>query len=757
MAEKVTNWSRVITTSETTNVDACLRAYYSIKQRGANYIIVDIDICSSTAAPGVSTPNYWSSNGMWVKFNGMSRKLNPYVRQNRQTQYASTQSTSRRANSDYWQRGVKLSAAANATSINISVGLSNYLWAEGNYTFVPLTLNIPVGYTNNKSNGNPVIQGGYRKGSSFTATWKPFIAGTNNSIQSYEVLIDSSADKTNWTTSKFSVGRNTTFTYKIPSTDSPSTYYRMRVRGVGTNGPDQYTGYSNVVQKYGILQKPVLGTDSQGFVNGQINFEISEVSRVNQLPILYGYTLYNDTNIIYDSTLSSKRLYSISLEPYIGKQIRVQPKVKDSLSELVRGDSTSLYVWKNYNSGAVNVLDEENIVNLSLFIDKSDLDGKTSLSYNPKQKENIEIFIKINDSEEIKLQEFQRGLGQTTHIKDFFDLIFNREGLDIRAYEEVIDFKLRVSYELVGVTKADDVEVNFQCESIVLEGTNIQGTEQCGYTLDGRAIISDDIYFSSVQKPYQNIEEQYTFYATNDESYELRVKEKKLSSGNNIAVKLDWKNIPTGLSGLVFVSYYLKSKKRSYLLKEEAALTLNEALVLFCKPVVDSPLITITSKKEINEYRFNFELPKDHAYFLLNMELRNDQGQLFFIEEPFGDDILYDLIKFNYDFAYTFDLKDRTDRNYWIDNLKVFLDAKEKTPALIETIKEQDSVKINNNTKENYYIVFTFKEVYSSTIDKTNLSLELTSKEIKLQLKESMDLRFLPDFPVGAYMDILKK
>lgn len=119
------------------NVTAELKVYYNVVTRTAANVTIDIDV-------GVHYPDSWSSNGCWVKVDGVSRSCNPNHVTGQRYWYASSQGNSRSA---YWKR-VTLSAAAANTSVSLPVGFSNTAYAAGTFQTKNFTLTIPIGNTN---------------------------------------------------------------------------------------------------------------------------------------------------------------------------------------------------------------------------------------------------------------------------------------------------------------------------------------------------------------------------------------------------------------------------------------------------------------------------------------------------------------------------------------------------------------------------------------------------------------------------------
>lgn len=133
MAEQSTSLTSSVSTRS--NVPYQLQLFYNVTKRTATEVVMDIDV-------HVHYPNEWSSNGAWVMIDGARKNLNPNHTRGSWDWYASSQGTSRSVG-DYWMKGKRFSASVARTSINISVGFSNYQWAAGEYHFQPIAVPIP--------------------------------------------------------------------------------------------------------------------------------------------------------------------------------------------------------------------------------------------------------------------------------------------------------------------------------------------------------------------------------------------------------------------------------------------------------------------------------------------------------------------------------------------------------------------------------------------------------------------------------------
>lgn len=757
MREKISNWSRVITTAETTNVDARLRAYYRVKKRTASGVIIDLDICSSTTAPGVSTPNYWSSNGMWVKFNGKSRKLNPYVRTHRYTQYASTQSTSRKVNYDYWQKGITLNINPSDTKVSISVGLSNYLWAEGNYTFVPIELEVPIGYSNNKVSGPPEITGSYWKENSFSVIWKPFIKGINNSIVSYSADIYSSMDNVNWAKiGSYNAGLKTSYQFSLGSRERGE-YFKVKVTGKDKYGNLITSQYSNAIRKNLELPAPGFINQLADVVGSRLELTLSNVTDPSGGTVLYGYDIKDENqNYLYRSDWFNSPSISVNLSAYLGRYIIIVPKSSNRYM-VSTGVGKQVLVADSYN---VFSLEPENTVvdyNTDFILPPSNLDNSQAAKF--RFKEYITILYSINDDSFVVLTEVERKLGDYTIIKNLFDRTVGSEGQLNAYFNSTVKLSIRLNYSLESFgAQTSFQEFSYFIPSISNIVLSNPTTEM--FTLAGQVVPEKELKVTvdGTGLTSKFLREDINIRNVSGEKNNVSAKE-IVKSNTTLEKILDISKLLENKTYEVLIGYYLQTKAQSYPLWNEQTIpwdyNIDEETKIIV-PKIIPPEIIISSENRLSQKRFNLKLPMDHAYFLLFFGIENSQGTLLEVVNPLGEEkIIYDLVNFSYDFSYQFELKEQQDNNYYIDDLKLFFDEQQVIPTEINNLTgPTTSQKVLNNMEDTYSFIFQFAEVFSSSPTETildkNLTVEL-SKQKKIVL---IDTRRMPVFPQDAYVEI---
>lgn len=212
------------TTSTQSNVKYQLKAFYKVTARTSSTVTFDIDI-------QVHYPDQWSSNGAWVRFDGVDRSCNPNHVSGKYDWYASSQSNSR---SSYWQ-SAQISVSSSATTATISVGFSNTAWGEGTYHHQNLTIDFPSGWTNVGKPPKPTSTASWNE-TSVTFNWGAAANGSNNAVKGYTWYLSIyRPSEGTWVKLGEAYTTSRTVTRNV-SSDERGSHYDLKVKAHGTQG-----------------------------------------------------------------------------------------------------------------------------------------------------------------------------------------------------------------------------------------------------------------------------------------------------------------------------------------------------------------------------------------------------------------------------------------------------------------------------------------------------------------------------------------
>lgn len=236
-------------TSTQSNVPYQLKVWYYIKARSSTSVTFTFDV-------EVFYPDSWSSNGAWVRADGITRSCNPSHRDGSYDWYASTQNTSRSSNS-YWQ-DMSINVDGSATTATFKVGFSNTQHGEGTYHDQTFTIDFPQGWTNVGKPGTPSVNATWAE-SSITWNWSAAPSGTGNAPDNYYINLQRLDPGGSWyDLTNAWIGKTTSYTRTI-SSDTRGSGYRLRVKASGTYGPDSaYSNYSGTSYRNYAPEVPVI-------------------------------------------------------------------------------------------------------------------------------------------------------------------------------------------------------------------------------------------------------------------------------------------------------------------------------------------------------------------------------------------------------------------------------------------------------------------------------------------------------------------